>query len=122
MRYRMRNTLGMSNRHLVTEERIDNIRRPLFAADGHHSLLATSRNWHADRIERDAHLISQPTLIVWGEHDSVIPVRDGHTLHHAIPDSRFVVIKDCGHVPQEEKSEVFSRVVSRFLGGEGSRF
>jgi pimeloyl-ACP methyl ester carboxylesterase len=120
MRYRMRHTLGPSSKHLVTDERIDNVRRPLFAADGHHSLLATSRNWHANRIERDAHLISQPTLIVWGEHDTVIPLRDGHKLHNAIPDSRLVVIKDCGHVPQEERSDVFANVVAEFCREDAS--
>lgn len=120
MRRRMRNTLGPMSQHLVTKDRIDNIRRPLCAADGHHSLLATSRNWHARRIERDAHLITQPTLIVWGEYDSVIPLIDGRTLHNAIAVSRLVVIKDSGHVPQEERSETFAEVVADFCRGEAA--
>jgi pimeloyl-ACP methyl ester carboxylesterase len=120
MRRRMRTTLGPASRHLVTPERIDNVRRPLHAADGHHSLLATSRNWHASRIELDAHLIRQPTLIVWGEYDSVIPLSDGRKLHDAIAASRFVVIKDSGHVPQEERSETFAEVVADFCRGEAA--
>ena len=88
--------------------------RPLFAADGHHSLLATSRNWSASHIERDAHLINQPTLIIWGEDDTVIPIESGYKLYEAILHSRFVVLKDCGHVPQEEKSELFTELVTEF--------
>ena len=110
LRYRSHGTLAPANHHLITDERVESILRPLRAADGHHSLLATSRNWHAGRLTRDAHHITQPTLIVWGEEDTVIPIRDGYTLRDSIPGS----IKDCGHVPQEEKPELFSKLVSEF--------
>jgi pimeloyl-ACP methyl ester carboxylesterase len=119
LRHRMHGTLAKANHHLITDERINNVLRPLKAADGHHSLLATSRNWHAERIERDAHRIGQPTLIVWGEDDSVIPIRDGYKLHESILNSRFVVFRDCGHVPQEEKSELFGQVVTEFCSSQG---
>jgi len=113
-RYRMKNTVAASNRHLISEERLESVRRPLAAADAHHALLATSRNWFANRITQDAHLINQQTLVIWGEDDSVIPIRDGHTLHDAILHSRFVIFKNCGHVPMEEKAELFADVVSEF--------
>jgi pimeloyl-ACP methyl ester carboxylesterase len=114
LRRRMHGTLAPANHHLITGERIDNVLRPLRAADGHRALLATSRNWHADRITEDAHLIQQRTLIIWGEEDTVIPVRDGETLQNEILHSRLVVLKDCGHVPQEEKPELFAELVSDF--------
>ncbi len=114
LRFRMHSTLAKANHHLITKERIDSIRQPLKAADGHRSLLATSRNWSADRIEQDAHLINHPTLIVWGEEDNVISIKNGYKLHDAILNSRFVVLKDCGHVPQEEKSEIFTELVTEF--------
>jgi pimeloyl-ACP methyl ester carboxylesterase len=113
-RHRMRNTLAPANHKLITEDRVEGILRPLTAADAHHSLLATSRAWSAERIGQDAHLINQPTLIIWGEDDKVIPVDDGHKLHQSILHSRFVVLKNCGHVPQEEKSDVFVNIVTEF--------
>lgn len=114
MRWRMAGTLAPANHHMITEDRVEAILRPLHAADGHHSLLATSRNWHANRIERDAHLLTQPTLIVWGEEDRTVPLRDGYTLRDSIPGSRLFVIKNCGHVPQEENAPLFSKIVSEF--------
>ena len=114
LRTRMRGTLAKSNHHMITQERIESIRRPLFAADGHHSVLATSRNWSAGHIERDAHQITQPTLLIWGEEDTVIPIRNGYKLHEEMLNARFVVLKDCGHVPQEEKSELFAELVTEF--------
>lgn len=121
LRYRMHGTLAKANRNMITKDRIDSVRRPLMAADGHHSLLATSRNWSADRIERDAHLIDRPTLLIWGEEDNVIPIKNGHKLHDAILHSRLVVLKDCGHVPQEEKSEIFTELVAEFCGDRKGR-
>lgn len=114
MRYRMRGTLSRANHYLITKDRISNVLRPLSAADGHHSVLATSRNWRANRIEEDAHLINQPTLIIWGEEDTVIGIHNGYKLHDSILHSRFVVLKNCGHVPAEEKSELVSELVNEF--------
>ncbi|CAN5450557.1 alpha/beta hydrolase [soil metagenome] len=114
LRFRMNGTLAKANHHLITNDRIESIRRPLRAADGHHAVLATSRNWHADRLEQDAHQINQQTLIIWGEEDTVIPIKNGYKLHEEILHSRFVILKDCGHVPQEEKSEIFTELVSEF--------
>ena len=114
-RYRMRGTLARVNHELITEDRVESILRPLRAADAHHSLLATSRSWSACRIEQDAKLINQPTLIIWGEDDKVIPLDDARRLHDSILHSRLVVLKDCGHVPQEEQSMLFSEIVCDFV-------
>lgn len=116
-RFRMHSTLAKPNHHLITEGRVSSVLRPLTAADAHHSVLATSRNWHATRIERDAHQLRQPTLIIWGEQDSVVPISGGYRLHDSIANSRFVVLKSCGHMPQEEFPDIFVRLVSRFCGG-----
>lgn len=114
VRYRLKNTLAPANHHLITDDRIQTIRRPLRARNAHHSVLMTARNWSACRIEQDAQFISQPTLLVWGENDTVIPIQNGYKLHDAILNSRLVVFKDCGHNPQEEKSENFVEVVAEF--------
>jgi pimeloyl-ACP methyl ester carboxylesterase len=115
MRMRMHSTLARANHHLITDDRVTNIVRPLSNAEGHRAALATSRNWHANRIEQDANLINQPTLLIWGEDDTVIPVKNGHKLYDSILHSRLVVLKDCGHVPQEEKSDMFAELVTEFL-------
>lgn len=121
LRKRMHSTLAKANHHMIDKDRIDNVRRPLLAKDGHHSLLATSRNWSACHLEQDAHLINQPTLIIWGEQDTVIPIKNGYKLHNEILNSRLIVVKDCGHVPQEEKSDLFIELVSEFCRDKQGR-
>jgi len=59
--------------------------------------------------------ISCPTLIVWGENDSVISVRDAHEFERLIPDCRKLVMKDTGHVPMVERPIAFNDVLMEFL-------
>ena len=121
LKLRMRRTIAPVNHHLITKERIEAVHRPLRAKNAHHSVLASARNWNANRIEDDAYLINQPTLIIWGEDDNVIPVRNGEKLYDSILNSRLVVLKDCGHIPQEEKPERFVELVSAFCRDKKSR-
>lgn len=83
-------------------------------AGAQRAILRTVRCWDAERISRDAHLITQPTLLLWGENDLEIPLSDGERLHAEIPGSRLVVFLNCGHVPHEEYPEAFTEVVVNF--------
>ncbi len=114
LKLRMQKTIAPVNHHLITAERIEAVHRPLRAKNTHHSILATARNWNASRIQTDAYLINQPTLLVWGEDDNIIPVENGERLYDSILNSRLVVLKDCGHVPPEEKPERFVELVAEF--------
>ena len=60
-----------------------------------------------------------PTLIVWGEKDSIIPVRDANEFERLIPDSRKVVMKDTGHIPMAERPQAFNDVLTEFLAETG---
>ena len=46
--------------------------------------------------------ITQPTLILWGGRDRLIPPSVGERFHAAIAGSTFVLFDDLGHVPHEE--------------------
>lgn len=120
-KFRMTGSIAPPNHHLITEERVEAVRRPLYAKDGHNSVLQTSRHWHAERIEQDLGLVNQPTLIIWGENDNVIPVHNGVKLYESILHSRFVVLKDCGHTPMEEKSDLFTSLVTEFCNDPKGR-
>jgi pimeloyl-ACP methyl ester carboxylesterase len=63
--------------------------------------------------------IRQPTLIVWGEKDSIIPVRDAHEFERLIPDSRKVVMKETGHIAMAERPGTFNDLLMDFLAEAG---
>jgi len=56
-----------------------------------------------------------PTLIVWGDHDTVIPVGHAYAAHEAIAGSRLEIIGGTGHFPHVEAPARFAEVVSEFM-------
>jgi len=101
---------------MVDEKRVDARHFPLRASATQRAIIRTVRGWDAERISRDAHLIRQPTLLLWGENDIEIPLANGERLHEQIPGSRLVVFLDCGHQPHEEYPEAFTKLVADFCG------
>jgi len=65
-----------------------------------------------DRLYLAARL---PTLIVWGDQDTIIPVSHAHAAHEAIPGSRLEIIEGSGHFPHVEDPERFLDVLVHFL-------
>jgi pimeloyl-ACP methyl ester carboxylesterase len=59
--------------------------------------------------------IMAPTLTIFGQQDAVVPVRDGHLAQARIPDSRLVLIDECGHFPMYEKTAQYLAALRRFL-------
>ncbi|XBQ15912.1 MAG: alpha/beta hydrolase [Oceanicaulis sp.] len=63
----------------------------------------------------DLRNIEAPTLIVWGQRDTMVPPQHGPRFAAAIPDARLVLIEDAGHLPAEEKPEETAAAVRAFL-------
>lgn len=98
----------------LDEFRVDARFLPLRAAGTHRAIIRTVRNWDAERIQREARLIKQPTLLIWGDNDPDVPLRDGEELQQQIESSRLLVFRDCGHHPQEEYPTAFTEAVLEF--------
>ena len=99
---------------VLDERRVDARHLPLRTRNAHRAIIRTVRRWDAERVSRDAHLLTQPTLLLWGDTDREVPLQDGERLHEAIPGSRLIVFRDCGHLPHEEYPERFTRLVVEF--------
>jgi pimeloyl-ACP methyl ester carboxylesterase len=56
-----------------------------------------------------------PLLLIWGEHDSLIPVAHAHETHELLPASRLEVFPDSGHFPQLDEPERFIDVLGDFI-------
>lgn len=75
-------------------------------------------------INNELKNISVPTLIIFGKNDSLIPNKYLHKTTpeeiaqdgaNKIPNSRLILLNECGHFPQIEKEEEFNKSVSEFL-------
>lgn len=99
----------------MDERRVEARHLPLRTRGTHRAIIRTVRRWDAERISRDAHFITQPTLVLWGDRDREVPLADGHRLQKEIPDARLIVFPECGHLPHEEYPDEFVEVVTGFL-------
>ncbi len=57
-------------------------------------------------IDHSAHLkiptIAQPTLLLWGEQDYLVPIESAYRFQEDLPYDTLVILPNLGHVPMEE--------------------
>ena len=63
----------------------------------------------------DLHAIKSPTLLVWGEHDPLVPPSVGELFRAELPHARLELIAGAHHVPMVERPVEFCRVLDDFL-------
>ena len=73
-----------------------------------------------DVLDNHLSVIKQPTLIIWGREDGLLPVSDGERFKKEIPNSQLIVFEQCGHVPQVEKAAEFNTAVLNFLAASAA--
>ncbi len=57
----------------------------------------------------------QPTLVITGRYDINVAPSVAYEIHQSIPNSRFQVFEQSGHIPWFEEPEEFTNVVDEFL-------
>lgn len=60
--------------------------------------------------------ITQPTLILWGKKDRLIPLQYGEQFQKDIAQSKLVIWEELGHVPHEEDPALAAKAILDFLG------
>jgi pimeloyl-ACP methyl ester carboxylesterase len=55
--------------------------------------------------------VDVPTLLVWGDHDAVVPLDCAEQYRAALPDARLEVVGGCGHAVDLEQPETLARLV-----------
>ena len=98
----------------INEKMVASRHHLLETANVHRAMIRTARRWSANRIECEASLIRQPTMLVWGDKDDHIPLENAFKLRDAIPKAKLIVFRNCGHLPPAESPEKFVEAVADF--------
>lgn len=98
----------------INEKMVASRHHLLETANTHRAMIRTARRWSANRIQREASLIRQPTMLVWGDSDDHIPIQDALRLRNTLPKARLIVFRNCGHLPPAEYPENFVEVIADF--------
>lgn len=61
------------------------------------------------------HVPPVPVLLLWGESDSITPVRAAEYIKKEIPGAKLTTIAECGHFPHLEAPDTFTTQITLFL-------
>lgn len=81
--------------------------------------------WEFNKAERDTSVaknlqkITIPTLVITGDDDQIVPTEQAIRLAAELPISRLEVIRQAGHLPNEEKPVEFNAAIDRFISQKG---
>ena len=76
-------------------------------------LIADNRIDFLDKISE----INIPVLVVTGKNDRIVPEDDSQKINSILKNSRLILVDGCGHIPHEEKPDVFVDAVRNFIEG-----
>lgn len=62
--------------------------------------------------------IQAPTLVVWGERDTLVPVEQATEFRDRIPNARLALLRGAAHNVMVDRPQAFNTLVARFLRGE----
>jgi pimeloyl-ACP methyl ester carboxylesterase len=60
-------------------------------------------------------VLTMPALIIWGDSDTIIPLKDGEYLQSILPNAELVVMKGVNHIPYIENNDDFIEITLNFL-------
>jgi pimeloyl-ACP methyl ester carboxylesterase len=70
---------------------------------------------HNPRLPRFLPRVANPTLLVWGREDRIVPIGCGEQYRRLMPNATLTVLERCGHLPPIEQPDVFAARVVEFL-------
>ena len=103
------------NENIFTEEYLDEVFNLIQDNSKTLRLLRISKSSQKDRLDEQLCQIKIPTLLIWGQQDSITPPNSARQFHNSIPNSKLHFIDQCGHAPMWEQPEKFNEVLKKFL-------
>ncbi len=108
-------TLTFYDEDIVTEEMVDEIYDITSDTRKCLSMVKTAKSAIRHNVGNQLHKITVPTLLVWGNQDTITPPFVAEEFHEKIANSRLDFIDKCGHAPMLETPEEFNKILEEFL-------
>ncbi len=78
-------------------------------------IIALAKSAIRSNLGEELNQIKQPTLLIWGNNDTITPPFVGKEFHKLIPNSELHFIDKCGHAPMMEVPNEFNDILGTFL-------
>lgn len=78
-------------------------------------IIALAKSAIRNNLGEELSQIKQPTLLIWGNNDTITPPFVGREFQRSIPNSELHFIDKCGHAPMMEVPDEFNLILHQFL-------
>lgn len=78
-------------------------------------IIALAKSAIRHNLGEELNNIKQPTLLIWGNNDTITPPFVAREFQRLIPNSELHFIDKCGHAPMMEQPEEFNVILDKFL-------
>jgi 2-hydroxy-6-oxonona-2,4-dienedioate hydrolase len=78
-------------------------------------IIALAKSAIRNNLGDELNNIKQPTLLIWGNNDSITPPFVAREFQRLIPNSELHFIDKCGHAPMMEVPDEFNAILHKFL-------
>ncbi|HTJ12231.1 MAG TPA: alpha/beta hydrolase [Dinghuibacter sp.] len=78
-------------------------------------IIALAKSAIRNNLGEEVSQIQQPTLLIWGNNDTITPPFVGKEFHRLIQNSELHFIDKCGHAPMMEVPGEFNEILEKFL-------
>ena len=78
-------------------------------------IIALAKSAIRNNLGEELNNITLPTLLIWGNNDTITPPFVAREFHRLIPNSELHFIDKCGHAPMMEQPEEFNVILDKFF-------
>jgi pimeloyl-ACP methyl ester carboxylesterase len=78
-------------------------------------IISLAKSAIRNNLGEELNQIKQPTLLVWGNNDTITPPFVAREFNRLIPNSELHFVDKCGHAPMMELPDEFNRILHLFL-------
>ncbi|MBL7742982.1 MAG: alpha/beta hydrolase [Chitinophagaceae bacterium] len=78
-------------------------------------IIALAKSAIRNNLGEELNQIKQPTLLIWGNNDTITPPFVAREFNRLIPSSELYFIDKCGHAPMMEVPDEFNAILHKFL-------
>jgi 2-hydroxy-6-oxonona-2,4-dienedioate hydrolase len=78
-------------------------------------IIALAKSAIRNNLGEELNQIQVPTLLIWGNNDTITPPFVGQEFNKLIPNSELHFIDKCGHAPMMEVPDEFNKILHGFL-------
>lgn len=78
-------------------------------------IIALAKSAIRNNLGEELNQIKLPTLLIWGNNDTITPPFVGQEFNKLIPNSELYFIDKCGHAPMMEVPDEFNKILHGFI-------